>query len=40
MSINVGDKVLLPEYGGHTLELNNEEYQLFRHDDILAKFSN
>lgn len=38
MSVNVGDKVLLPEYGGHNLKLGEEEYQLFRNDDILGKF--
>ena len=38
MVLKVGDKVLLPEYGGHTLELGSEELHLFRQDDILGKF--
>ncbi|XP_014261432.1 10 kDa heat shock protein, mitochondrial-like [Cimex lectularius] len=37
--IKVGDKVLLPEYGGTKIELEpNKEFQLFRERDILAKF--
>ena len=39
MSVAVGDKVLLPEYGGHTVKLGDDEYQLFRNDDILGKFA-
>ncbi|XP_075213172.1 10 kDa heat shock protein, mitochondrial [Lycorma delicatula] len=36
--IKVGDKVLLPEYGGTKVELEeNKEYHLFRESDILAK---
>lgn len=36
--IKVGDKVLLPEYGGTRVELEeNKEYHLFRESDILAK---
>lgn len=38
MSVVVGDKVLLPEYGGHTVKLSDEEFQLFRNEDILGKF--
>lgn len=38
ISLNVGDKVLLPEYGGTKVKLNDEkEYQLFRENEILAK---
>ncbi|KAK2586889.1 hypothetical protein KPH14_009826 [Odynerus spinipes] len=38
LSIKVGDVVLLPEYGGTKVELeDNKEYQLFRESDILAK---
>lgn len=40
MTVAVGDKVLLPEYGGHTVKLGEEEFQLFRNDDILGKFEN
>jgi len=39
MSVSVGDKVLLPEYGGVPLKLDNEEVFLFRNDEILAKFT-
>lgn len=37
MVLKTGDKVLLPEYGGHTVELGNEELHLYRQDDILGK---
>ena len=30
------DQVLLPEYGGQKIELKDEEYHLFREDDILG----
>lgn len=37
-SVKVGDAVLLPEYGGTKVELEeNKEYHLFRESDILAK---
>ncbi|RZF46035.1 hypothetical protein LSTR_LSTR004748 [Laodelphax striatellus] len=37
-TIKVGDQVLLPEYGGTKVELEeNKEYHLFRESDILAK---
>jgi chaperonin GroES len=37
MVLQKGDKVLLPEYGGHTVEIGNEELHLYRQDDILGK---
>lgn len=38
ISLNVGDKVLLPEFGGTKVKLDDDkEYQLFRETDILAK---
>ncbi|XP_011645003.1 LOW QUALITY PROTEIN: 10 kDa heat shock protein, mitochondrial-like [Pogonomyrmex barbatus] len=38
LSIKIGDVVLLPEYGGTKVELeDNKEYHLFRESDILAK---
>lgn len=38
VSIKVGDTVLLPEYGGTKVELEEDkEYQLYRESDILAK---
>ncbi|KAI5645522.1 chaperonin 10 kd subunit domain-containing protein [Phthorimaea operculella] len=40
--VKVGDKVLLPEYGGTkvSLESDDKEYHLFRESDILAKIDN
>ena len=41
LQIKVGDDVLLPEYGGTKVELEeNQEYHLFRESDILAKVQN
>ena len=40
MTVATGDRVLLPEYGGHTIDIGGQEYQLFRNDDILGKFTN
>uniref|UniRef100_A0A1B6CL78 10 kDa heat shock protein, mitochondrial n=1 Tax=Clastoptera arizonana TaxID=38151 RepID=A0A1B6CL78_9HEMI len=38
LQVQVGDKVLLPEYGGTKVELEeNKEFHLFRESDILAK---
>ena len=31
-----GDKVLLPEYGGNAIKLDNEELTLYREQDILG----
>jgi chaperonin GroES len=38
MTVAVGEKVLLPEYGGLQLKLDGEELYLFRNDEVLAKF--
>jgi co-chaperonin GroES (HSP10) len=38
MVLKAGDRVLLPEYGGTTVEMANEELHIFRQDDILGKF--
>lgn len=38
LSIKVGDSVLLPEYGGTKVEIEeNKEFHLYRESDILAK---
>ncbi|XP_036136786.1 10 kDa heat shock protein, mitochondrial-like [Molossus molossus] len=37
VSVKVGDKVLLPEYGGTKVVLDDKNYFLFRNDDILGK---
>ena len=39
VGVEVGDKVLLPEYGGLQIKLDGEDVFLFRNDEILAKFS-
>ncbi|XP_073414263.1 10 kDa heat shock protein, mitochondrial isoform X1 [Dendrobates tinctorius] len=39
VNVNVGETVLLPEYGGTKVLLDNKEYYLFRDGDILGKFS-
>merc|ERR1712002_341453 len=38
MNVEVGDNVLLPEFGGTKLELDQEEFMLFRESDLLGKF--
>ncbi|XP_031560662.1 10 kDa heat shock protein, mitochondrial-like [Actinia tenebrosa] len=38
VSVNVGDKVLLPEYGGTKINLEDKEYHVYRDGDILGKF--
>jgi len=39
MGIEVGDTVLLPEYGGTKITLEDKDYTLFRENDIVAKFA-
>jgi len=34
----VGDKVLLPEYGGAPVKVDNEEMVLYKEFEILGKF--
>jgi|EP01043_Picozoa_sp_COSAG02_P032948 chaperonin GroES len=36
MGVAVGDKVLLPEYGGQAITLDGDDFHLFREDDILV----
>lgn len=38
MSVKVGDKVLLPEYGGTKVTLEDTDVYMFRDVDILGKF--
>jgi len=38
VSVKVGDRVLLPEYGGTKVTLEDKEYFLFRDTDIMGKF--
>jgi len=37
-SVQVGDRVLLPEYGGTKVNIDEKEYFLFRDSDIMGKF--
>lgn len=37
VSVQIGDSVLLPEYGGTKVELEDKEFFLYREHDILAK---
>lgn len=37
-TLTAGDQVLLPEYGGTKVKLDEEELFLFRESDILGKF--
>ncbi|CAJ1404898.1 unnamed protein product [Effrenium voratum] len=36
MNVQVGDTVVIPEYGGVTLNFDNEEYHVFRDEDIMG----
>lgn len=39
ISVNAGDVVLLPEYGGTSVKFDGDtEYFIFRDEDILGKF--
>ena len=37
-AFQAGDRVLLPEYGGHTVKIADEEFTLYRDEDILGRF--
>jgi len=36
VSVKPGDTVVIPEYGGMQLKFDNEEYHVFRDDDIVG----
>ncbi|XP_014666721.1 PREDICTED: 10 kDa heat shock protein, mitochondrial-like, partial [Priapulus caudatus] len=38
LTVAVGERVLLPEYGGTKVEIEDKEYFLFRDTDILGKW--
>eukprot|EP00088_Acartia_fossae_P071654 TRINITY_DN9892_c0_g1_i2.p1 TRINITY_DN9892_c0_g1~~TRINITY_DN9892_c0_g1_i2.p1 ORF type:complete len:123 (+),score=29.56 TRINITY_DN9892_c0_g1_i2:57-371(+) len=40
MCVTVGDKVLLPEFGGAKIEMDGEEFQMFRETDLVARINN
>ncbi|MCJ1334250.1 10 kDa heat shock protein [Thelotrema lepadinum] len=37
MSVQAGDRVLIPQYGGSPVKVGEEEYSLFRDHELLAK---
>jgi chaperonin GroES len=39
VNLDVGDKVVLPEYGGLSLKIEGDEAFIFRADEILAKYA-
>ncbi|KAI6649314.1 10 kDa heat shock protein, mitochondrial isoform X2 [Oopsacas minuta] len=39
LSVAMGEDVLIPEYGGTKITLQDEEFTLFRDSDFLGKFS-
>ncbi|KAJ3352170.1 10 kDa heat shock protein [Allomyces javanicus] len=39
VNVAVGDRVILPEYGGSAVKLGEEEFTLFRDSEILAKLN-
>ncbi|EOD47109.1 hsp10-like protein [Neofusicoccum parvum] len=38
-SVAPGDKVLIPQYGGTPVKVNEDDYHLFRESEILAKLN-
>ena len=38
VDVAIGDKVLLPEFGGSTVTIGDDEMFLFRNNDLLGKF--
>ena len=40
VTVKVGDKVLLPEYGGLQVKIDGEDLYLFTNHEILARFDN
>ncbi|TDZ61112.1 10 kDa heat shock protein [Colletotrichum trifolii] len=39
MGVSSGDRVLIPQFGGSPIKVGEEEYQLFRDSEILAKIN-
>jgi len=39
LAVKVGDRVLLPEYGGTKVMMEEKEYHLFRESDIMGKWN-
>lgn len=38
LCVKVGDKVMLPEYGGTKVVIDDNDYFLFRENEIIGKF--
>ncbi|KAH8915823.1 chaperonin Cpn10 [Atractiella rhizophila] len=38
-TVKAGDKVLLPSFGGQSFKLGEQEYQIFRDSEIIAKIN-
>ncbi|CAJ0568192.1 unnamed protein product, partial [Mesorhabditis spiculigera] len=38
MNVKVGDRVLLPEYGGSKVIIDDKEFTILREGDLLGKF--
>eukprot|EP00055_Hartaetosiga_balthica_P015472 m.91530 g.91530 ORF g.91530 m.91530 type:complete len:99 (+) comp8873_c7_seq2:2293-2589(+) len=36
LTVQEGDKVLLPDFGGATINMNNEEFTMLRESDIIG----
>ncbi|KAF7560533.1 hypothetical protein G7046_g3619 [Stylonectria norvegica] len=39
MGVTIGDRVLIPQFGGSPVKAGEEEYHLFRDSEILAKIN-
>ncbi|KAJ4332123.1 mitochondrial heat shock protein Hsp10 [Didymella glomerata] len=39
VSVQPGDKVLIPQFGGSPIKVGEEEYSLFRDHELLAKIN-
>jgi len=39
ISVQPGDKVLIPQYGGSPIKVGDEEYSLFRDHELLARIN-
>jgi chaperonin GroES len=39
-NVKVGDKVLMPKYGGTEVKINDKDYQIVREEDILGVVTN
>lgn len=38
--LKVGDKVMLPEYGGNKVEIDGETHHVYRESDIVGRWTN